>query len=62
MHTTAGYLVGAGITGKYVFDIHNDDRFFCGHDIGWIAGHTYVVCTLLLLGCATVVFESTPVY
>ncbi|WEW60796.1 acetyl-coenzyme A synthetase 2 [Emydomyces testavorans] len=62
MHTTAGYLVGAASTGKYVFDIHPDDRFFCGGDVGWITGHTYVVYAPLLLGCATVVFESTPAY
>lgn len=62
MHTTAGYLLGAALTGKYVFDIHEDDRFFCGGDVGWITGHTYVVYAPLLLGCATVVFESTPAY
>ncbi|KAL8968581.1 MAG: hypothetical protein Q9183_002396 [Haloplaca sp. 2 TL-2023] len=43
MHTTAGYLLGAAATGKYVFDIHDGDRFFCGGDVGWITGHTYVV-------------------
>ncbi|KAL1973333.1 hypothetical protein VTN31DRAFT_5968 [Thermomyces dupontii] len=62
MHTTAGYLVGAAATGKYVFDIHDDDRFFCGGDVGWITGHTYVVYAPLLLGATTVVFESTPAY
>ncbi|KAJ5905628.1 Acetyl-coenzyme A synthetase [Penicillium subrubescens] len=62
MHTTAGYLLGAAMTGKYVFDIHEDDRYFCGGDVGWITGHTYVVYAPLLLGCATVVFESTPAY
>lgn len=62
MHTTAGYLLGAAVTGKYVFDIHDDDRFFCGGDVGWITGHTYVVYSPLLLGCSTVVFESTPAY
>ncbi|EAS36156.3 acetate--CoA ligase [Coccidioides immitis RS] len=62
MHTTAGYLVGAAATGKYVFDIHPADRFFCGGDVGWITGHTYVVYAPLLLGCTTVVFESTPAY
>lgn len=62
MHTTAGYLVGAAATGKYVFDIHDDDRYFCGGDVGWITGHTYVVYAPLLLGVATVVFESTPAY
>ncbi|KAG7134731.1 Acetyl-coenzyme A synthetase 1 like protein [Verticillium longisporum] len=41
MHTTAGYLLGAACTGKYVFDIHDGDRYFCGGDVGWITGHTY---------------------
>jgi len=62
MHTTAGYLLGAAMTGKYVFDIHDSDRFFCGGDVGWITGHTYVVYAPLLLGVTTVVFEGTPAY
>ena len=62
MHTTAGYLLGAAMTGKYVFDIHDSDIFFCGGDVGWITGHTYVVYAPLLLGVATVVFEGTPAY
>ncbi|CAK1356035.1 Acetyl-coenzyme A synthetase [Cercospora beticola] len=62
MHTTGGYLVGAAATGKYVFDIHDSDIFFCGGDVGWITGHTYVVYSPLVLGVATVVFEGTPAY
>jgi len=62
MHTTGGYLIGAAATGKYVFDIHDNDVFFCGGDVGWITGHTYVVYAPLLLGVATVVFEGTPAY
>lgn len=62
MHTTAGYLLGAAATGKYVFDIHDSDKFFCGGDVGWITGHTYVVYAPLLLGVTTVVFEGTPAY
>ncbi|KAI5293867.1 Acetyl-coenzyme A synthetase 2-like, mitochondrial [Ascosphaera acerosa] len=62
MHSTAGYLLGAAATGRYVFDIHPEDRFFCGGDVGWITGHTYVVYAPLVLGCTTVVFESTPAY
>ena len=62
MHSTAGYLLGAAMTGKYVFDIHDTDIFFCGGDVGWITGHTYVVYAPLLLGVATVVFEGTPAY
>ncbi|KAK4667231.1 acetyl-coenzyme A synthetase 2 [Podospora pseudopauciseta] len=62
MHTTGGYLLGAATTGKYVFDIHDGDRYFCGGDVGWITGHTYVVYAPLLLGVSTVVFEGTPAY
>ncbi len=62
MHTTAGYVLGAAATGKYVFDIQDGDTFFCGGDVGWITGHTYVVYAPLLLGVATVVFEGTPAY
>ncbi|CAJ0545731.1 Ff.00g092040.m01.CDS01 [Fusarium sp. VM40] len=62
LHTTAGYLLGAAMTGKYVFDIHDGDRYFCGGDVGWITGHTYVVYAPLMLGVATVVFEGTPAY
>lgn len=62
MHSTGGYLIGAAATGKYVFDIHDTDTFFCAGDVGWITGHTYVVYAPLLLGVATVVFEGTPAY
>ncbi|KAJ5097071.1 acetyl-coenzyme A synthetase [Penicillium angulare] len=62
LHSTAGYLLGAAVTGKYVFDVNCQDRFFCSGDIGWITGHTYVIYAPLLLGCSTVVFEGTPTY
>lgn len=62
MHTTGGYLLGAAATGKYVFDIHDTDVFFCGGDVGWITGHTYVVYAPLVLGITSVVFEGTPAY
>ncbi|CAG8044215.1 unnamed protein product [Penicillium salamii] len=62
LHSTAGYLLGAAMTGKYVFDIHPKDRFFCSGDIGWITGHTYTVYAPLVLGCTTVIFEGTPAY
>ena len=62
MHSTAGYLLGAAMTGRYTFDIHPSDRFFCGGDVGWITGHTYIVYAPLLLGVTTIVFESTPTY
>lgn len=60
LHSTAGYLLGAAITAKNVFDLHPRDRFFCAGDIGWITGHTYVVYGPLALGSATIIFEGTP--
>lgn len=62
MHTTAGYLLGAATTAKYVFDLHDDDILCTAGDVGWITGHTYVVYAPLMLGVTTVVFESTPAY
>ena len=61
-HTTAGYLLYAAITHKYVFDYHEDDIFACVADIGWVTGHTYVVYGPLLNGATTVLFESLPNY
>ena len=62
VHTTGGYLLGAALTVKYVFDVHPDDKFACMADIGWITGHTYIVYGPLANGVTTTVFESTPVY
>ncbi|KAI9284249.1 acetyl-coenzyme A synthetase [Umbelopsis sp. AD052] len=62
MHTTGGYLLGAGATVKYIFDYHPDDIFACMADIGWITGHTYIVYGPLTLGATTLLFESTPTY
>ncbi|KAI1313057.1 acetyl-CoA synthetase [Mortierella claussenii] len=62
MHTTAGYLLGAAATVKYVFDYHPGDIFACMADIGWITGHTYIVYGPLALGATTVLFESIPTY
>jgi len=62
MHTTAGYLLGAAMTGKYVFDIHDGDILGTAGDVGWITGHTYCVYAPLLLGITTLVFEGTPAY
>ncbi|KAJ1915288.1 acetyl-coenzyme A synthetase 2 [Mycoemilia scoparia] len=62
LHTTGGYLLGATITAKYVFDIHAGDVFCCTADIGWITGHSYVVYGPLSLGATSVIFESVPTY
>lgn len=62
LHTTAGYLLGAAMTVKYVFDVHEDDRFACMADVGWITGHTYIIYGPLMNGVTTTIFESTPLY
>jgi acetyl-CoA synthetase len=61
-HTTAGYLLFAAMTHKYVFDINEGDIYACVADIGWITGHTYVVYGPLANGGTTVLFESVPNY
>lgn len=61
-HNTAGYLLGALMTTKYTFDVHEEDIIFTAGDVGWITGHTYVVYGPLLAGATTVVFEGTPAY
>lgn len=62
VHSTAGYLLGAASTSKYVFDLHEDDILFTAGDVGWITGHTYCCYGPLLLGATTVVFEGTPAF
>ncbi|PLB54543.1 acyl-activating enzyme [Aspergillus steynii IBT 23096] len=62
VHSTAGFLTGAAATGKYVFDMHPDDVFFCAGDIGWISGLVYALYAPLLIGCTTVVFGGIPTY
>lgn len=61
-HNTAGYLLGALLSTKYTFDVHEDDVLFTAGDVGWITGHTYAVYGPLLNGAATVIFEGTPAY
>ena len=60
MHTTAGYLVGASTTHHYIFDIKDNDVYWCTADIGWITGHSYIVYGPLANGCTTVLYEGTP--
>jgi acetyl-CoA synthetase len=61
-HTTAGYLLQAALTHRYVFDYRPGDIFACVADIGWITGHSYVVYGPLCNGATTVLFESIPTY
>ncbi|CAB0035592.1 unnamed protein product [Trichogramma brassicae] len=62
LHTTAGYLIYAATTFKYVFDYHPGDVYWCTADIGWITGHTYVVYGPLANAATSVLFEGTPFY
>jgi len=60
VHTTAGYLLGASTTHHYVFDIKEDDVFWCTADIGWVTGHSYIVYGPLANCTTTVMYEGTP--
>ncbi len=62
VHTTAGYLLGAAWTHKYVFDIKDDDVYWCAADIGWVTGHTYIVYGPLANGTTSIMYEGTPTY
>jgi acetyl-CoA synthetase len=62
MHTTAGYLTGVTATQKLVFDLKDDDIFWCTADIGWVTGHSYVVYGPLCNGATSVLYEGTPDY
>ncbi|MFQ5512845.1 MAG: acetate--CoA ligase [Myxococcota bacterium] len=60
LHTTGGYLVHVATTAKYVFDLKEEDTFWCTADIGWITGHSYVVYGILAQGVTTVLYEGAP--
>jgi len=59
-HTTAGYLVGAYLSTKYVFDLQEDDVYWCTADVGWITGHSYVVYGPLANGATCLMYEGAP--
>ena len=60
LHTTGGYLLGATMTSKWVFDLKDDDTYWCTADIGWVTGHSYVVYGPLSNGATTVMYEGAP--
>ncbi len=62
LHTTGGYAVGTYITSKWVFDLHEDDVFWCTADIGWVTGHSYVVYGPLQNGATVVMYEGGPTW
>jgi acetyl-CoA synthetase len=62
LHTTGGYLVGTASTHKYIFDLKEEDVFWCTADIGWVTGHSYIVYGPLTNGATCVVYEGSPDY
>ncbi len=60
MHTTGGYMVGADTTTQMVFDLRDDDVFWCTADIGWVTGHTYFVYGPMSNAATQVMYEGTP--
>lgn len=62
LHTHGGYMVGTYTTLKYVFDIHEEDRFWCAADPGWITGHSYIVYGPLLNGTTSFMYEGAPTH
>ena len=62
LHTTGGYLVYASMTHEYVFDMRDDDIYWCTADVGWVTGHSYIVYGPLANGATTLMFEGVPNY
>ena len=62
VHTTAGYLLGAYATTKWVFDLKEEDVYWCTADIGWVTGHSYIVYGPLANGATSVMYEGAPDY
>ena len=61
-HSTAGYLLGAKLTTEWVFDLQEDDVFWCTADVGWVTGHTYVCYGPLAAGATLVMYEGAPMH
>ena len=62
LHTTAGYLVGTSLTHEWIFDLKEDDIYWCTADIGWVTGHSYIVYGPLTNGATVVMYEGAPDY
>jgi acetyl-CoA synthetase len=62
LHTTGGYLLYTTLTTKWIFDMKEEDTYWCTADIGWVTGHSYIVYGPLSVGAATVMFEGVPNY
>ncbi|MDI6775095.1 MAG: acetate--CoA ligase [Verrucomicrobiota bacterium] len=62
VHTTAGYLLHCALSHRVIFDVHDDDIYFCTADIGWVTGHSYIVYGPLANGATSVMFEGVPTF
>ncbi len=62
VHSTAGYLLHAALSHKYIFDVHEDDIYWCTADIGWVTGHSYIVYGPLCNGATSLMFEGVPTF
>jgi len=62
IHCHGGYMVGVYATLKYVFDVKDEDRYWCAADPGWVTGHSYIVYGPLLMGATTFMYEGAPTY
>jgi acetyl-CoA synthetase len=62
LHSTAGYLLGAKLTSKYIFDLRPEDVYWCTADVGWVTGHSYVVYGPLANGATSLMYEGAPNY
>ena len=60
LHTTAGYMLGVTMTSRWVFDLKEEDTYWCTADIGWITGHSYIIYGPLSNGATTVMYEGAP--
>ena len=62
IHAHAGYALGTALTLKWVFDLKENDVWWCAADIGWITGHSYIVYAPLILGVTSLMYEGAPIY
>ena len=62
VHTTGGYLLHVAFSHKVIFDVHDDDVYWCTADIGWVTGHSYIVYGPLANGATSLMFEGVPTY
>jgi acetyl-CoA synthetase len=60
LHTTGGYLTGAAATHRWVFDLKDDDVYWCAADVGWVTGHSYIVYGPLANGASSILYEGAP--